>query len=57
MTARTMWRLRGADFDVQLVVDTTAPEVVAAIEQAARQNGLELERVADDAGWVEPSEL
>ncbi len=50
---RTVWRLRALDYpnpprsglDVQLVVDTTAPVVVAAIERAAASAGIELERI------------
>jgi hypothetical protein len=49
---RTVWRIRGIDFpgrfaslDVQLVVDTTAAEVIDAIETAAGLNGIQLERV------------
>jgi hypothetical protein len=47
----TAWRLvRVPDFpnrlDIQLVVDTTAPAVVEAIEEAAKRNGIVLERMA-----------
>ena len=52
---RTRWRLVAivqdagvvrTGLDVELVVDTTAEVVVDAIEHAARQNGIRLERVA-----------
>jgi len=50
---RTRWRLLALydagkvrhGLDVELVVDTTADVVVDAIEHAARQNGIRLERV------------
>ena len=55
---RTRWRLvaivEGAGvvrsgLDVELVVDTAADVVVEAIERAARQNGIRLERVDEPA--------
>lgn len=47
---RTVWRLVGypewpGKLDVELTVDTAAPEVVEAVERAAAANGLELVRV------------
>jgi cell division ATPase FtsA len=47
---RTVWRLvrvpeLAQRLDVELVVDTTAPAVVEAIEAAAERAGVELERV------------
>jgi hypothetical protein len=52
----TTWRLTRIpdwpnELDIRVVVDTTAPLVIAAIEQAAERQGLELERVLgpDDA--------
>ena len=52
--ARTVWRLVSLyeagvvhqSLDVELSVDTTADVVLAAIERAARANGIRLERVA-----------
>lgn len=48
----TRWRItavsgnawRNDDLDIDLVVATTAPVVVNAIENAAERNGIELER-------------
>jgi hypothetical protein len=44
----TVWRLTGirerAGLDVQLVVDTSSPLVIEAIEEAARRNEIRLER-------------
>lgn len=51
---RTVWRLVAIAYpptgglDVQLVIDTTAPAVVEAIERAAADAGVELERVVDE---------
>jgi hypothetical protein len=50
---RTVWRLHaiagwGGGLDVTVAVDTTAPAVVDAIERAARDNGIALERVAGE---------
>lgn len=51
---RTRWRLVAivedagvvrTGLDIELVVDTTAELVVDAIEHAARQNGIRLERI------------
>ena len=51
---RTVWRLVAivedagvvrSNLDVQLVADTTSELVVDAIERAARQNGIRLERI------------
>ena len=50
---RTRWRLRAIGnagvvldrLDLELTVDTTAEAVVGAIERAARNNGILLERV------------
>lgn len=57
-TPQTRWLLRRTRhygrLDVTLVVDTTAPGVVAAVEEAARVNGMELERLrgcGHDDGW------
>jgi hypothetical protein len=46
---RTVWRIVrvpnwSGRLSVELVVDTSAERVVRAIEQAARQAGIELER-------------
>jgi hypothetical protein len=45
----TVWRITGLEgwgrLDVLLIVETTATGVVAAIEQAAERQGIELERV------------
>ena len=45
---RTRWRLAGVagngDLDVEVIVDTTAPVVVEAIERAAAAHGIELHR-------------
>jgi hypothetical protein len=55
---RTRWLLRRVpdwpnDVAVELVVDTTAPTVVEAIEQAAASNGIELQRMrgCGHDGW------
>jgi hypothetical protein len=49
----TVWRITGLEgwgrLDVLLVVETTAPQVVAAIEAAAAANGIELEQVEPEA--------
>jgi hypothetical protein len=50
--ARTVWRLKAIPswptyLDVQVVVDTTAPMVVKAIEQAAEAHGIELEKIEE----------
>jgi hypothetical protein len=50
---RTRWRLRAIGnagivldrLDLELTVDTTAEAVVGAIERAARNNGILLERI------------
>jgi hypothetical protein len=63
---RTRWRLVGLvdvagvqrrSLDVELVVDTTAPLVVSAIERAASRAGIRLERVlADDVKEPAPNQ-
>jgi pyrrolidone-carboxylate peptidase len=50
---RTVWRLVRVPewpnrINVEMVVDTTADAVVAAIEEAAARNGIALERVANN---------
>jgi hypothetical protein len=50
VSLQTLWHLRwypGAPnrIDVIVSVDTTAPEVIKAIEQAADKTGIELERI------------
>jgi hypothetical protein len=50
---QTVWRIVAiADtafrLDVPLVVDTTAPAVVEAIEEAASKNGITLKRENED---------
>lgn len=47
----TVWRLRQipgrGGLDIQIVIDTTAESVIETIEQAARDAGIELERVVE----------
>ena len=54
----TRWRLRTvpnlmAILDVRMVVDTDAPHVVDAIEEAARRNGIVLQRDVEEDVVVE----
>jgi hypothetical protein len=49
---QTVWRIVGLtaeseELNVRLVVDTTEPAIVDAIERGARQAGVELERVEE----------
>lgn len=50
---KTIWRLEAVPelpqrLDIKLVVDTTAPAVVEAIEEAAAQNGVLLVRETEE---------
>jgi hypothetical protein len=47
---QTRWRIRAVPdlpqrLDVELIVDTEAPAVIQAIEEAAATNGVQLERL------------
>ena len=44
---RTVWTLAGVDRPIEVTVSTREPAVVAAIEDAAARNGLELRRIEE----------
>jgi len=44
--------LPGSTLGVVLMLDTVAPAVVAAIERAARDNGVQLVRLDDEGGTM-----
>ena len=58
---QTTWRLTQIPtlpqrLQITLVVDTTAPAVIEAVEKAAARHGIWLERITKDCGhdgWVE----
>jgi hypothetical protein len=53
---RTCWRVLGwalVEADLQLVLDTTDPAVIEAVERAAAARGVTLVRLGDDEGICE----